>query len=476
MACSDYDDGFVLNNPKVTIEINEEKIKENIKENEYFEENAEITVETCDIKRWDHPATKNMLFYRTGKIIFEDTGKKYTIPKSSIIHRNGHNIKNAHVIIAHMFIPNPYKLPFVSHIGSLYEHSITNLKWSNTNLDKLDLKNPPIRSSGDFPESKRDAAGKEFKFHPCCIKWRVYRDGIFIDNKTDKLKPESMGDYVGVSCTFNTKHFTWNASRVVMELWGDTKKPGDTSDGRYVIDHIDNNKKNNNIDNLQWISERENIIKATKVKWTSKKRTHIVVEPSGNFNIKFHIKGKNYSFGCHDKFEDAERICEFVEKLLSEGNVKEVLEYHALNCRTCGRDDIFRAKQILKWTTLRTELTSGEKWHDDYPRYFVKNGNIYNIETSEKMTPGLKNNAFHEYAKYFVTLVNKYWSKDRISVATYMALVAYDTKPIGYHIDHKNNDSKINDFENLEYISPKENMERRTATQKRKREEIEENR
>jgi hypothetical protein len=84
-----------------------------------------------------------------------------------------------------------------------------------------------------------------------------------------------------------------------MELWGDIKKPDDTLDGRYVIDHIDNNKKNNNIDNLQWISERENIIKATKVKWTGKKRTHIVVEPSGKFNVKFHIQRKSYSFGCH---------------------------------------------------------------------------------------------------------------------------------------------------------------------------------
>ena len=90
------------------------------------------------------------------------------------------------------------------------------------------------------------------------------------------------------------------------------------------------------------------------------------------------------------------------------------------------------------------------------------------------MTPGLKNNAFNEYSKYLVTLVNKNWRKDRISVAKYMALAAYDTKPNGYHTDHKNNDSTNNNFENLEYVSPKENMVRRTAKKRKRKEEKEE--
>jgi hypothetical protein len=64
--------------------------------------------------------------------------------------------------------------------------------------------------------------------------------------------------------------------------------------------------------------------------------------------------------------------------------VTEVLEYHALNCRTYGRTDEFKAKQLLKWTAMRTELKEGEKWHDDYPRYYMKDGNIYNIETCKK--------------------------------------------------------------------------------------------
>jgi hypothetical protein len=60
----------------------------------------------------------------------------------------------------------------------------------------------------------------------------------------------------------------WTVHRMVMELYG-PECPGKG----YVIDHIDEDKTNNNISNLQWITRGENVRKSETLTHRSRKLT-----------------------------------------------------------------------------------------------------------------------------------------------------------------------------------------------------------
>ena len=49
---------------------------------------------------------------------------------------------------------------------------------------------------------------------------------------------------------------SWLVHQMVMECYGPDKPGGD-----YVIDHIDENKLNNSIENLRWLKRGENVLK-----------------------------------------------------------------------------------------------------------------------------------------------------------------------------------------------------------------------
>jgi len=61
---------------------------------------------------------------------------------------------------------------------------------------------------------------------------------------------------------------SWFIHRMVMELYG-PECPGDG----YVVDHIDEDKTNNNISNLQWITRGENVRKSQTLTHRSRKLT-----------------------------------------------------------------------------------------------------------------------------------------------------------------------------------------------------------
>jgi hypothetical protein len=60
----------------------------------------------------------------------------------------------------------------------------------------------------------------------------------------------------------------WYVHRMVMELYG-PECPGDG----YIVDHIDENKTNNNISNLQWLTRGENVKKSASLTHRSRKLT-----------------------------------------------------------------------------------------------------------------------------------------------------------------------------------------------------------
>jgi hypothetical protein len=73
------------------------------------------------------------------------------------------------------------------------------------------------------------------------------------------------------------------------------------SNRKYVIDHIDNNKLNNQLNNLQLVTNRYNSVKDKK----SKSKEYDIYLNGKSYLIRMRINNRKYSIGTYKKIEDA---------------------------------------------------------------------------------------------------------------------------------------------------------------------------
>lgn len=90
-----------------------------------------------------------------------------------------------------------------------------------------------------------------------CKGYRIYSDGRIYSHKTNRfLKPQPSGNYLSVNVNLK---FT-KIHRLVAEALLPNPK------NKEQINHIDGNKFNNNLNNLEWCSRSENMIHAANEK------------------------------------------------------------------------------------------------------------------------------------------------------------------------------------------------------------------
>lgn len=163
----------------------------------------------------------------------------------------------AHRLVAEYFIPNPKKLPVVNHKdGNKNNNNVNNLEWVSysENIEHAHQNNL-IKTRRESQFYKESLTGEEWKK----IKDFNYSVSSFGRIRNDKtyllLKGSETCGYLKVRLSNNGQVFDKLIHHLVYCTFNDIDK---IPDG-YVIDHINADKKDNNLNNLRLITLSDNV-------------------------------------------------------------------------------------------------------------------------------------------------------------------------------------------------------------------------
>lgn len=194
-----------------------------------------------------------------GQVRNDETGK---FLKGTILHTyryinfrwNGkQKNKSVHRLVAEAFLPNPNNLPCVHHIdGDRLNNRLDNLKWVSEQENVKQTK-PPKKQEKHF---QGEIEGEE---------WRYFRDTLYQISNKGRIKNTKTGritygakidsGYRRFEIYFqNGKHKRFLVHQLVYECF--------ISPEFEEINHINGDKTDNRVENLENVSHRENALKA----------------------------------------------------------------------------------------------------------------------------------------------------------------------------------------------------------------------
>lgn len=114
---------------------------------------------------------------------------------------------------------------------------------------------------------------EEWKNLEQCENIAVSNFGRVIDTITNKERKKTINKdgYEQIGLKINGKRKTFLVHRVVAELFIDN------SENKSQVNHIDENKKNNNYLNLEWVTPKENSNHGTRTKRIALKNSHSII-------------------------------------------------------------------------------------------------------------------------------------------------------------------------------------------------------
>ena len=160
----------------------------------------------------------------------------------------------AHRLVAEYFLDNPNNYDIVHHKdGNRLNNNVENLEWTNV---KEHNQHHSVNSSRKVTPKyfEKNLPGEKWKVFPLNNLYEVSSCGRVRNIKTNRLlKIDDFQKYQRVS--LNDKKHYYLHRMVYCTFNNDFNLEG------FVIDHIDNNPKNNKLDNLQKITQQENCLK-----------------------------------------------------------------------------------------------------------------------------------------------------------------------------------------------------------------------
>lgn len=176
------------------------------------------------------------------------------------------NKKSIHTLVALAFIPNPEGKPWVNHKNRIRtDNHIDNLEWVTPYENTVHHYQTEVGSAGDFdyklewvreysPKSidhLSEIYGVEFRSingHPHYL---ITADGRVWSLRRDRFLSRQTSASGYVMATLGASKTT-RIHRLVAEAFIPNPQ------GLKVVNHIDGNKSNNNVSNLEWVTQAQN--------------------------------------------------------------------------------------------------------------------------------------------------------------------------------------------------------------------------
>jgi len=144
-----------------------------------------------------------------------------------------------------------------------------------------------------------------------------FRGGDRLVHEKQLKQNKDGAGYLCVGLYLNGKQIKKPVHRIVAECFLKAIE----SNVKIVVDHIDNNKLNNNIENLQYITHRENTYKEKVNKGKFKGVTGVhFYKPLNKYLAKIHINGKSKHLGYFTTPEQAGIA--YQNELINNNNIK----------------------------------------------------------------------------------------------------------------------------------------------------------
>ena len=166
----------------------------------------------------------------------------------------------AHRLVAETFIPNPNNLPVVNHKdGNKQNNNINNLEWvSYSENAKHAHNNNLINSVRERNYYEKDLENEEWR-QIFDLPYSISNFGRVRNDRTMLLlKPSILCGYYKIRTSVNGITNDFLIHNLIYCIFNEL----DIIPEGYVVNHIDGNKLNNNINNLELITLSENVQKA----------------------------------------------------------------------------------------------------------------------------------------------------------------------------------------------------------------------
>ena len=202
----------------------------------------------------------NYLIYSDGRV-FSISLKKFLEGKIDNSGYQAYNLRiegeskmfYAHRLVAETFLQNPNNLPYVHHKDeNRLNNNLDNLEWISSKDNYQDyLKNHNLKARKP-KYFEKNLEGEIWKIVPENTLYSISNKGRVRNNRTNRLLKfdTSHGGYQRVMLNTRKRYLV---HRLVYSCF-----TNDYDLDNYVIDHIDSNKSNNNLENLQKLTITEN--------------------------------------------------------------------------------------------------------------------------------------------------------------------------------------------------------------------------